>query len=118
MINYLDLETFREFGFLQEANRQFFHPLGLALEVKMHTGLRAKLRKIRGKSIYELSGIWDYRDDPEGIFFADFSDEDHDRAGQVEALKDSKASTRIEMCGDVIQPLDVIPEMDDIDIIE
>lgn len=30
---YIDVAEFRELGFLQEANRQFFHPLGLALSV-------------------------------------------------------------------------------------
>ena len=33
-IKYLDLIEFRDFGFLQEVNRQFFHPLGLALEIR------------------------------------------------------------------------------------
>lgn len=32
-IKYMDVAEFRELGFLQEANRQFFHPLGLALSV-------------------------------------------------------------------------------------
>lgn len=33
-IKYIDIAEFRETGFLQEANRQFFHPLGLALSVQ------------------------------------------------------------------------------------
>lgn len=29
----MGVKEFREEGYLQEANRQFFHPLGLALEI-------------------------------------------------------------------------------------
>lgn len=53
----MKIREFREFGFLQEANRLFFHPLGLALEVIVSD---------KGDS---LGGIWDYRNDPEGILF-------------------------------------------------
>ena len=55
----MDLTEFRNEGYLQEVNRQFFHPLGLALEVVME----------EDGTISRLGGIWDYRDDPEGMFF-------------------------------------------------
>jgi len=58
-INYMSIKEFREEGYLQEANRRFFHPLGLALEVT---------RDRDGN--YLLTGIWDYRDDPEGIIYS------------------------------------------------
>ncbi len=29
----INIKEFREFGYLQEVNRRFLHPLGLALEV-------------------------------------------------------------------------------------
>ena len=58
---YLDLKEFHQKGLLQEVNRQFFHPIGLALEMSVDTNT--------GEMI--LSGVWDYRDDPEGIYFAD-----------------------------------------------
>ena len=32
-IKRIDIKKFAEMGFLQEANRKFFHPLGLALEI-------------------------------------------------------------------------------------
>lgn len=51
---YIDLEEFCDVGFLQEANRQFFHPLGLALEVNVAKGTMR---------------VWDYRDDSEGVVF-------------------------------------------------
>lgn len=57
-IKYMDIKEFREEGYLQEANRRFFHPLGLALEI---------YRDRDGKE--SIAGIWDYRDDPEGIIF-------------------------------------------------
>lgn len=55
---YMDIDEFVRLGFLQEVNRQFLHPHGLALAVE---------RDDDGN--YSLSGIWDSRDDPEGIIF-------------------------------------------------
>lgn len=57
-IKRMDVKEFRKLGYLQELNRQFLHPLGLALEV------------IVGENGDEtIGGIWDFRDDPEGIYF-------------------------------------------------
>ena len=58
-IVYMDIKEFREKGYLQEVNRLFFHPLGLALEIK-----------INKKGIETLSRIWDSREDAEGIYYA------------------------------------------------
>src|ERR1700744_1597768 len=58
-IKYMDIDEFADDGFLQEANRQFFHPLGLALEVSDPNQT--------GK--YDTIRIWDYREDPEGMLF-------------------------------------------------
>src|ERR1700757_4623348 len=115
MTRHIDLAEFREQGFLQEANRQFFHPLGLALEMtiiteggngddNMRQRIRGALDRYSGvdrttddfgtsgvpflaTAIDEmteailaelfpvgsarLSGVWDYRDDPEGVLFGD-----------------------------------------------
>ena len=57
-IKRMDIKEFHEKGFLQEVNRRFFHPLGLGLEVV-----------IEDDGNIRLGGIWDYRDDPEGMFF-------------------------------------------------
>lgn len=35
MIKKIDIKEFRESGYLQELNRTFLHPLGLALEVEI-----------------------------------------------------------------------------------
>lgn len=94
----MDIAEFRERGFLQEVNRQFFHPLGLALEVIIdeETGDEC------------LGGIWDYRDDPEGILYpaeALQTDEAVRKAQLVESLCDEKAKIRLDRYGYVIQPV-------------
>ena len=65
---FLDVKTFRQLGLLAEVNRIFFHPLGLALEVI-----------IEGNE-ERLGGIWDYREDPEGMIFDLFPEEAIQRA--------------------------------------
>lgn len=62
-IKYMDIKEFRERGYLQEVNRRFFHPLGLALAIE-----------VLSDGTERLYGIWDYRDDPEGIYFDDSAD--------------------------------------------
>lgn len=64
---YIPIEEFRKEGYLQEVNRRFLHPLGLALEVD---------RDDNGNEY--LSGIWDSRDDPEGIIY-DLENSDEER---------------------------------------
>ena len=56
---YMDVKEFRENGYLQELNRTFLHPLGLAIEVK-----------INEDGTEELGRIWDYRKDKEGLHYA------------------------------------------------
>lgn len=46
-------------GLLAEVNRTFFHPLGLALEVIVDEETGEE----------RFGGIWDYRDDPEGVLY-------------------------------------------------
>lgn len=60
-INYMDAKTFRNEGFLQELNRCFLHPMGMALEII-----------VNDETGEETFGrVWDYRYDPEGIVFND-----------------------------------------------
>jgi len=91
-INRMDIKEFREFGFLQEANRLFFHPLGLALEVMIddETGEEC------------LGGIWDYRDDPEGMAFGDGTIQ-QSKIDNVEKLRLSKVASRKQLFGNDIQ---------------
>lgn len=90
-IKRIDIKEFREKGFLQEANRLFFHPLGLALEVIIDDDGNEK-----------LGGVWDYRDDPEGIaFIQDIIDQD--KIDHVLNLKDSKREVRFNVFGGYVQ---------------
>ena len=57
-IKRIDIKEFREKGYLQELNRQFLHPLGMALEIV-----------IDEEGNESLGGIWDYRDDEEGMLY-------------------------------------------------
>jgi len=56
--HYMSIDEFVHEGYLQEVNRLFFHPLGMALEVV-----------VDGDGDYFLGGIWDYRGEPGGILF-------------------------------------------------
>ena len=58
-INKMSVKKFRQLGYLQELNRQFLHPLGLAMEVIIDDET--------GKE--RFGQVWDYRDDQEGLFF-------------------------------------------------
>ena len=90
-IKRIDIKEFREIGFLQEVNRLFFHPLGLALEVEIDDAGNEK-----------LGGVWDYRDDPEGMAFGDGMI-DQEKVDRVLDLKDSKRDARIKLFGGYIQ---------------
>ncbi len=83
MTKYISLDEFQHLGYLQEANRLFFHRLGLALQITRckHTGLDApgvglprdwtlhahSPENCPNKSF--ISGILDCRDDEEGFIF-------------------------------------------------
>jgi len=92
-IKYIDITEFREMGFLQEANRLFFHPLGLALEVN-----------IDDDGTERLSGVWDYRDDPEGMVF-DKESLSLEKWRNVSQEKVRHFSARVKLFGQYIQPL-------------
>jgi len=94
-IKYLDIKEFRERGYLQEANRRFFHPLGLALEITSEED-----------GSEHLSGIWDYREDPEGMTYGEGYGLDADKAENIDAEFDEHAARRILLFGQVIQPHD------------
>lgn len=89
-IKKIDIKEFREMGLLVEANRTFFHPLGLALEVT-----------IEDDGTEKLGGIWDYRDDPEGMLYGDpFPQEKIDKA---QAFIRPKHEQRLKELGFIIQ---------------
>lgn len=95
-IKKIDIKEFCEKGYLQELNRQFLHPFGLALEIKIdeHSGT------------YSLNGIWDCRDDPEGIIFGDLSSEDAiQKAKNVSNERKRLRQSRLDILGYEIQPI-------------
>ena len=94
----MSIKEFVDAGILQEANRRFFHPLGLALSVRID----------HAKDNYALEGIWDYRHDPEGILFSEKvirSKETTNKASKFSRFRVRKASKRKSLLGFVIQPL-------------
>lgn len=91
-MKYIDIEEFLEEGYLQEVNRLFLHPLGLALEVT-----------VEDDGSHSISGVWDCRDDPEGVAFASV---DADKADRVARIHESRKVAREEHLGYWIQPKD------------
>lgn len=86
---------FRELGYLQELNRRFLHPLGLALEI----GLDGDGNERFGK-------VWDCRDDPEGLIFAP-GVIDPDKALRVQMEAERKKIARQKLLkGEFVQSVD------------
>jgi hypothetical protein len=95
-IKRIDIAEFRRLGYLQELNRQFLHPLGLALEVV-----------VEDDGSEYLGGVWDYRDDPEGMCFGDFNEGCVANAERIRDEFNAKAMTRKTSLGYVVQPVEV-----------
>lgn len=144
-IKYLDTKVFCDDGYLQEVNRRFFHPCGLALEVTEYfeddspehheelekdykkradelqeklpnvprEHLEAVVRELNPPGTQYISGVWDYRDDPEGITFGfnDSSDPEWNaiglkKANVVEAQRAKMFPTRRAALGFMTEPID------------
>lgn len=84
------LKEIEDSGVLQEVNRQFLHPLGLALCVTYLGGNPAKLEML------------DMRQDPEGWIFDEVSIE---KAKKVELELMKRAGPRMKAIGAIVQPL-------------
>ena len=93
-IKYMDLNEFRDQGYLQEVNRIFFHPLGLALDVCIND---------EGK-VEKVGGIWDAREDPEGFHF-DGKMLSADKEEIVERQRKKLSKSRLDKLGYEIQPI-------------
>ena len=91
-IKYADIKELRKFGYIQEINRQFLHPLGLALEIS-----------IDKNGNESLGGIWDFRDDPEGMVFGHINGL---KIRRVRKEQRRRAKIRQELLGYVIQKKD------------
>jgi len=105
-IKRINIKEFRKLGFLQELNRQFLHPMGLALEVVVDEETGEE----------KLGGIWDYRNDPERIIY-DIANSDEERikafnekANYVENHINKMIQTRIEKIGFGVEQISQIKE--------
>lgn len=120
MIKYIPISEFREKGYLQEVNRRFFHPIGTALEIsifKWYEGflyhiVSAFKMLIPGTNKEEITGVWDYRKDPEGMYFDFLHQSDQNRRLQallkemyVEAEIFVRREIREKMFGNYIEPI-------------
>lgn len=96
-MEYLPVGEFRSLGLLQEVNRQFLHPLGLALEVVVNED-----------GTEEFGRVWDARGDPEGMAFGEKMRPD--AVAYVRHLRDQHSKAREAVLGDgvIIQPVDYI----------
>lgn len=143
-IKRIDVAEFRSEGYLQEVNRRFLHPLGLALEVTRvdDEGWAADNPRVKAmaeaidraadaedlsdfdrdalaavdsasyaiaamNALYppgseHISGCWDYRDDPEGIFYEGVDLIEHAR--HVWQLEGERVPARQGALGYWIQP--------------
>lgn len=98
-MKHIDIKEFCEKGYLQEVNRQFFHPLGLALEVT-----------VEDDGTEYISGVHDMRDDPAGYAFADEflgNFEVRWKAEQVAYEFAKRRQKRCELFGNYIQPIEI-----------
>lgn len=92
----LDIREFVESGYLQEVNRRFLHPLGLALAVSAEQGSNGEMVDFR------LTGVWDFRDDPEGIYFG--GEIDAAKVRRINAEWQQRAMTRRDALGFIVEP--------------
>lgn len=99
-INRMSVKEFREKGYLQELNRLFLHPLGLALEIIID----------QSNGHEKFGQIWDYQNDPEGLTYgAGFVSDRaaHKKAMYVSAQRKARAKSREKALGFVIQQFDL-----------
>ena len=101
MIMKMNIKEFREDGYLQEVNRNFLHPLGLALSVS-----------VDDDGNESIDGIVDNRNDPDGMFY-DLANSDESRkekfrskASNVDEQRNKLKDSRFKLLGFDIEPLD------------
>jgi len=93
-IKRVGIKEFRAEGFIHEINRQLLHPLGMALEVIIDDETGEE----------KLGGIWDYRDDPEGMMFGELQ---QDKIKKVKEYQEKKFPRRKKILGFIIQDRDM-----------
>lgn len=102
----MSAKEFRAKGYLQEVNRQVLHPLGLALMINVDDD---------GNEV--LDGIWDAREDPEGIHYGlnnpelcskETGMEAQLKRAHVRAEEDSRKDARVAALGFWIEPVPLV----------
>jgi len=96
MGDYMKAEEIRDSGYLCEANRLFFHPLGLALALHMSDD---------GPFCKGSLGILDYRGDLEGVYYGQPLDDVRRKAGYVAEALRRRSPARMASLGYIVQPL-------------
>jgi len=92
---YMDIKEFVDNGLLQELNRTFLHPLGLALEVGQ-----------RPDGVWDLVGVVDERANTGGLIYTGQVREDAFRkANKATLLREFKSVSRKDKYSYDIQPL-------------
>lgn len=91
-MKYMDVKEFFDEGYLLEINRRLLHPLGLALEVI-----------VEDDGTHRLGRIWDFRDDPEGLYF-NAEVIDPEKSQHISDLEDARREERTTRLGYWIQP--------------
>lgn len=95
-VKYIGAAEFAAEGYLQEVNRRFLHPLGLALEIL-----------VDGDGVTTFGGVWDFRDDPEGMNFGDTDNPERLAKKQnIDRLWDERRPEREAALGYMVQPVD------------
>lgn len=97
-IKLMDISEFRDAGYLQEVNRKFLHPLGLALSIEVDDE----------DGSCRLHSVWDYRDDPEGMMYDPAklnSPDGREKADRIRDERSEKAVIRAKNLGFIIQPI-------------
>lgn len=104
MSEWIDIKEFRALGYLEEVNRRFFHPIGLAMATTVHED-----------GSESLAGVLDWREDPEGGIMGYSSwpepeekrQEARDRAAFIDGEASKRWFERMSKFGWFIQPAGV-----------
>ena len=93
-IKYMDLQEFIDKGYLQEANRYFFHPMGLSLEIEFFDKIPVSFK------------VWDFREDKEGMLYGKVDDPSArlEKTKNVANLAEERYEDRVASLGYWVQP--------------
>ena len=114
-MKFLDMGEFQSVGYLQEVNRRFLHPLGLAIVVRVvqprRNALEILLNRPKKPTRTEFAGVWDARDDLEGITFDGLAEIAKKHA--IDAIAASRRPIREAGLGFWIEPIKEPPLVPD-----